>query len=257
MPLFKVTEADHQRGFARLKQEGDETVVTTDLVVLDAARGTPHRLRCGVVLRGEIRGARLLDPSVVEEAPPPDSVIQATDALVRSLRLHGLRVETPIPQLAAQEWRLDAKILNLGATGGPADGGHPVLARIVQPQLTLLIDWANQGYAEERLEHPFEDDTLPTRFAAATSHRAPGFSCRATERGYVVGAGQQAVPFGDWDWVHPHPFFVSITSIANQALASAGAAERWIDTQDEDWVLASPALAALLIEHELLMRPFC
>lgn len=239
--VFVVIESNTRYRFARLRSESSGQLLHTELYV-EREGGAAERLHVGDRVGGRVRGQSLHAPFFVERAAPPEQSVADMESLLAALGRFGLQVPLSARQLAEEQWR-----------SREAEEGlvHASLREALHPQLTFLFDWEQA--------HPLEDPRLLDRLAGAMRPHVPGYSVEL-----VPGEGHSAafllqprgvrVPAGEAEWEHPTPRYAALVEATNALLEHHGAAVRWVRLR-EDWLLAPPELARLLMARGLLLGP--
>lgn len=239
--VFVVIESNTRYRFARLQSESSGQQLHTGLYV-ERAGGAAERLHVGDRVRGRVRGQSLHAPVFVERAAPPEQAVADMESLLAALGRFGLQVALSARQLAEEQWR-----------SREAEEGvvHASLREALHPQLTFLFDWEQA--------HPLEDPRLLDRLSGAMRPHVPGCSVELLpgEGGaatLLLQPGGTRVPAPEAEWEHPTPRYAALVEASNALLERHGAPVRWVRLR-EDWLLAPPELARLLMARGLLLGP--
>jgi hypothetical protein len=239
--VFVVIESNTRFRFARLQSESSGRLLHTELYV-ERAGGEAERLHVGDRVRGRARGQSLHAPVFVERATPPEQLVADMESLLAALGRLGLQVPLSARQLADEQWR-----------SREAEEGlmYASLREALHPQLTFLFDWEQA--------HPLEDPLLLDRLSGAMRPHVPGYSVEllTAEQGsaaFLLQPGGTRVPAPEAEWEHPTPRYAALVEASNALLERQGAPVRWARLR-EDWLLAPPELARLLMSRSLLLGP--
>ncbi|CAM4480244.1 hypothetical protein HRD49_21250 [Corallococcus exiguus] len=228
---FVVEEINPKHGFARVRPEEGTGLLHTALYPdPEFTQAPPFQLRKGDRVTGLRRGETVSEVSWLTRVEPPWEEVERVAELLALLERWEIRIPHEARVLAEHAWR---------------DSKDNPLRDELQAQLPTFFDLEGA--------HPFEDPTLLERLSAAMQPYLPGFVIQPVQGQPAVrvepGAVEVQAGVGSWDV--PQPTFVPMIAEVNARLAAAGAPVRWVPTR-EDWMLAPPALAALLQKHGLL-----
>jgi len=227
---FTVEEVNPKHGFVRLRPDSGGGLVNAPLYPEPESGEPPLQFRVGDRVRAERRGLSASGARWVSRAEPPAALVERMGELLAKLEAWELKVPATAYDLAEHHWR--------------ASREDPLRAELLA-QLPTFFDW--------ELSHPYEDAALLERLAAAMQPYLPGFAARPVEGRelFVVEPGAEQVPAGAGDWEDPTKTFAPLLRAVNARLEIAGAPVRWVPMA-RDWLLAPPALARLLVLHDVL-----
>ncbi|QDE69553.1 hypothetical protein BHS09_22625 [Myxococcus xanthus] len=227
---FSVVEVNPAHRFARLRPESGGPLLHAGLYPEEEAPEPQLQLRQGDRVEGQRRGQSVADWGWVSRAEPPADLVERMGELLAKLEKYELRVPATAYDLAEHHWRQSR--------------ANPLHQELLA-QLPTFFDW--------ELSHPYEDGALLERLQAAMQPYLPGFevtpqSGRAAFR-LEPGGHEVSAPEGSRE--APVSTFEPLLLQVNSLLEGAGAPVRWVPTED-DWILAPPGLAELLVLHGVL-----
>lgn len=231
---FTVEEINPKHGFARLRPDapspGDGVLHTALYPDPEFTHAPPFQLRKGDRVTGLRRGQTVSEVSWLQRVEPPWAEVERVAELLALLERWEIRIPHEARFLAEHAWR---------------ESREDPLRDELQAQLPTFFDWEGA--------HPFEDSSLLERLSAAMQPYLPGFAVQPVQGqpSVRVEPGAVEVQAGVGSWDVPQPTFAPMIAEVNARLAAAHAPVRWVPTR-EDWMLAPPALAALLQKHGLL-----
>ncbi|RKG78549.1 hypothetical protein [Corallococcus terminator] len=228
---FTVEEINPKHGFARLRPDAGEGMLHTALYPdPEFTHAPPFQLRQGDRVSGVRRGQTVSEVSWVTRVEPPWEEVERVAELLALLERWEIRIPFEARVLAEHSWR---------------ESREDPLRDELQAQLPTFFDFDGA--------HPFEDPSLLERLSAAMQPYLPGFSVQPVQGQPAVRVepGSVEIVAGVGSWDIPQPTFAPMIAEVNARLAAVQAPVRWVPTR-EDWMLAPPALAALLQKHGLL-----
>lgn len=227
---FTVVEVNPKHGFAQLKPDGGEGLVHAPLYPDPESEAPQMQLRAGDRVTGLRRGQSVSEVAWVTRAEPPAELVERMAGLLAALEKWELRIPASALELAEHHWR---------------DSREDPLHQELLGQLPTFFDW--------ELAHPYEDASLLERLQAAMQPYLPGFQVQPLQgrSAFRLEPGGTEVQAGEGDWESPGTTFAPLLLAVNAQLEAAGAPVRWVPTED-DWLLAPPGLAELLVLHGVL-----
>ncbi|MFY1827197.1 hypothetical protein ACN47A_14855 [Myxococcus fulvus] len=227
---FTVEDVNSQHGFALLRPDSGEGPFHAPLYPEPESDAPPFQLRKGDRVTGQRRGQSVADVAWVTRVEPPYELVERMAELLAKLEQWELKVPATALELAEHHWR---------------QSREDPLRRELTSQLPTFFDW--------ELSHPYEDGALLERLEAALQPYLPGFAVRPLQgrEAFVVDPGGHEVEAGEGDWDAPATTFEPLLQRVNAVLEHAGAPVRWVPTGN-DWVLAPPGLAELLVLNSAL-----
>ncbi len=227
---FSVVEVNPAHRFARLRPESGGALLHAALYPDEESPEPQLQLREGDRVEGLRRGQSVADWGWVSRAEPPADLVERMGELLAKLEGFELRVPATAYALAEHHWRHSR-----------ADPLHQELLA----QLPTFFDW--------ELAHPYEDAALLERLQAAMQPYLPGFQVapQAGRAAFHVEPGGLDVPAPEGRRDAPAATFEPLLLQVNALLEGAGTPVRWVPTED-DWILAPPGLAELLVLHGVL-----
>ncbi|MCP3098478.1 hypothetical protein LZ198_06255 [Myxococcus sp. K15C18031901] len=227
---FTVEEVNPKHGFARLRPDAGGGLVNTSLYPEPESGEPPFQLRVGDRVRAERRGVSASEVRWVSRAEPPAELVERMGELLAKLEQWELKVPATAYDLAEHHWRVSRE--------------DPLRQELLA-QLPTFFDW--------ELSHPYEDASLLERLEAAMQPYLPGFGVKPVQGRdvFVVEPEPVEVPAGPGDWDAPATTFEPLLHQVNTRLEGAHAPVRWVPLAN-DWLLAPPALADLLVLHNVL-----
>jgi len=227
---FSVVEVNPKHGFARLRPDVGEALVHAPLYPDEESGEPPMQLRVGDRVTGLRRGQSVSEVEWVSRAEPPYALVERMGELLAKLEQWEVRIPATAFDLAEHHWR---------------DSREDPLRLELLAQIPGFFDW--------ELAHPYEDASLLERLEAAMQPYLPGFQVQPLKgrAAFLLQPGALEVAAGEGSREDPGPTFAPLLMRVNALLEDAGAPVRWVPT-GEDWMLAPPALAALLVLHGVL-----
>ncbi len=227
---FSVVEVNPKHGFARLRPDVGEALVHAPLYPDEESGEPPMQLRVGDRVTGLRRGQSVSEVKWVSRAEPPYALVERMGELLAKLEQWEVRIPATAFDLAEHHWR---------------DSREDPLRLELLAQIPGFFDW--------ELAHPYEDAALLDRLQAAMQPYLPGFQVRPLQGRSAFrlepGGAEVDAPPGDRE--APAVTFEPLLLAVNGLLEGAGAPVRWVPTE-EDWLLAPPGLAELLVLHGVL-----
>jgi hypothetical protein len=227
---FQVVEVNRKHGFARLRPEKGEGLVHTALYP-EADSGVKRmQLREGDRVSGLRRGQSVSEVEWVSRAEPPYELVERMGELLAKLERWDLKIPSTAYDLAEHHWR-ESK-------------DDPMHLELLA-QIPTFFDW--------ELAHPYEDGALLERLQAAMQPYLPGFQVQPLQgrAAFRLQPGGVEVEAGEGTRDVPSPTFAPLLMQVNALLEGADAPVRWVPTED-DWLLAPPGLAELLVLHGVI-----
>ena len=227
---FDVVEINPKHGFALLRPDGGGGPFHAPLYP-DEESGEPQmQLRVGDRVTGLRRGQSVSEVAWQSRAQPPADLVERMAELLAKLERWELRIPATAFDLAEHHWR---------------DSREDPLTLELLSQLPTFFDW--------EVDHPYEDATLLERLEAAMQPYLPGFQVQPVQgrAAFAVQPGGVEVVAGEGSREAPGITFEPLLRQVNTRLEGAGAPVRWVPTGD-DWILAPPGLAELLVLHGVL-----
>jgi hypothetical protein len=227
---FSVVEINPKHGFAQLRPESGAGLVHAPLYP-DEESGLPQmQLRVGDRVSGLRRGQSVSEVKWVSRAEPPYALVERMGELLAKLERWEVRIPSTAFDLAEHHWR---------------DSREDPLRQELLSQLPTFFDW--------ELSHPYEDAALLERLEAAMQPYLPGLQVQPLQgrAAFLLQPGAAEVEAGEGSRETPGPTFAPLLTRVNALLEGAGAPVRWVPTED-DWLLAPPGLAELLVLHGVL-----
>ncbi|WP_267146687.1 hypothetical protein [Pyxidicoccus xibeiensis] len=227
---FSVVEVNPKHGFARLRLEGAEGLLHAPLYPEEESSQPPLQLKEGDRVTGQRRGQSVTGVEWVSRVEPPWELVERMGELLAKLEKWELRIPATAFDLAEHHWRQSR-----------ADPLHLELLS----QLPTFFDW--------ELSHPYEDASLLERLEAAMQPYLPGFQVQPLKgrSAFLLQPGGVEVAAGEGTREAPGTTFAPLLMKVDSLLEGAGAPVRWVPTE-EDWILAPPGLADLLVLHGVL-----
>ncbi|NMO15048.1 hypothetical protein HPC49_07360 [Pyxidicoccus fallax] len=227
---FSVVEINPKHGFALLRPDGGAGPFHAPLYP-DEESGEPRmQLRVGDRVTGLRRGQSVSDVKWQSRAQPPSDLVERMGELLAKLERWELRIPATAFDLAEHHWR---------------DSREDPLHLELLSQLPTFFEWD--------VDHPYEDAGLLERLQAAMQPYLPGFQVQPVQGrpAFILTPGDVEVAAGEGSWESPDITFAPLIHQVNARLEAASAPVRWVPTED-DWVLAPPGLAELLVLHGVL-----
>ncbi|MFP2925848.1 hypothetical protein ACLESO_11640 [Pyxidicoccus sp. 3LG] len=227
---FSVAEVNPKHGFARLRPERGEGLFNAPLYPEEESKQPAMQFRVGDRVSGQRRGQTVSELEWVSRAEPPADLVERMGELLAKLERFELRVPATAYDLAEHHWR---------------ESQEDPLHQELLAQLPTFFDW--------ELAHPYEDASLLERLEAAMQPYLPGFQVQPLKgRGaFLLQPGGIEVEAGEGSREKPGTTFTPLLRQVDTLLEGAGAPVRWVPTED-DWILAPPGLAELLVLHGIL-----
>jgi hypothetical protein len=227
---FSVVEVNPRHGFALLRPDGGGGPFHAPLYPEEESGQPLMQLRVGDRVTGLRRGQSVSDVTWLSRAEPPADLVERMAELLAKLERWELRVPATAFDLAEHHWR---------------DSREDPLRLELLSQLPTFFDWEGA--------HPYEDASLLERLEAAMQPYLPGFQVQPVQGrpAFVLRPGGVEVAAGEGSWEAPGTTFAPLLAQVNTRLEDASAPVRWVPT-GEDWLLAPPGLAELLVLHGVL-----